>query len=104
MHLQEGRPVQLQNRLQNLGYCLPHRFPQQDPQGILVHGAPPRAKVCPPIKHGPLHINPYTTPSPGSNAVNLEAVQATAAKAERTCKAQLSLNSYSAAGGWFARK
>ena len=27
----------------------------------LVHGAPPRAKVCPPIKHGPLHINPYTT-------------------------------------------
>ncbi|BBL82616.1 hypothetical protein TthAA229_13970 [Thermus thermophilus] len=61
MHLQEGRPVQLQNRLQNLGYCLPHRFPQQDPQGILVHGAPPRAKVCPPIKHGPLHINPYTT-------------------------------------------
>nr|WP_268239050.1 IS3 family transposase [Thermus composti] len=27
----------------------------------MVHGAPPRAKVCPPIKHGPLHINPYTT-------------------------------------------
>jgi hypothetical protein len=53
--LQESLPVSVQQNLQNLGRGFPHRFPQNHPQGILIHGVPPFSTGTPLF-----YTKPYT--------------------------------------------